>query len=373
MKNFIKKNKLLKSANFLIIIFVISLILYTFYYSTKKYFQHKVSIHNPNQNKEIINPSPGPLIFPTKKIIPTDYHIFQTYNNCGPASLSMALHFYGIEISQEDLGKTLRPYQIQSGDNDDKSVTLEELGNKAKDYGLIAYHRPMGNSLLIKKFIANDIPVITRTITKPGEDIGHYRIIKGYDEKNSVFIQDDSLQGKNLYYTYEEFSKIWKIFNYEYLALVPKEKQVIAEQILGENNDLQTAWQNVVKNSQNELSKNPNDIHSRFNLSVAYYNLTDYRKSVIQFEKVEKFLSFRTLWYQIEPIEAYFESGDYNKVFKIIDQILNNQNKAFSELYILRGKIYQKQGNTEMAKSEFQKALFYNSNLEEAKKLLNSI
>jgi len=301
------------------------------------------------------------------------YHIFQTFNNCGPAALSMVLRFYGINVGQAEIGNALRPYQIPGGDNDDKSVTLEELGEKSKEYGFIPYHRPMGNPEIVKQFIANDMPVIARTLTKPNEDIGHYRVIKGYDEIAGTFLQDDSLQNKNLTYSYSDFNEIWKKFNYEYLVLVPKNKQKIAERILGENLNKETAWQNAVKNSKNELFINPNDIYARFNLSVAYFNVGQFEQSAEEFEKVENLLPFRTLWYQIEPIQAYYELGNYDRVFEITDRVLGYYNRAFSELYILRGKIYQKQGNNELAKQEFEKAVFYNANLKEAKDLLNSV
>ena len=342
---------------------------------------------NINNTEKIINPkslivnhtvtpSPTPYTLPpipSSKVLPTDYHIFQTFNNCGPAALSMALRFYGINVSQAELGQSLRPYQVPGGDNDDKSVTLDELGEKSKEYGFIPYHRPMGNPEVVKQFIANDMPVIARTLTKPTEDIGHYRVIKGYDETAGTFLQDDSLQNKNLTYIYADFNEIWKKFNYEYLVLVPADKQKLAEQILGENADAKTAWQNAVENSEQELASTPNDIYARFNLSVALYIVGDYGRSTEEFEKVENLLPFRTLWYQIEPIEAYYELGNYDRVFQITDRVLGYYNRAFSELYILRGKIYQKQGNTEAARSEFQKAVFYNVKLPEAQELLNSI
>ena len=327
-------------------------------------------------NQKSIPPrSPTPTLPkpPTKKILPTSYHVFQSFNNCGPAALSMALKFYAVNVSQEELGQDLRPYQVPGGDNDDKSVTLDELAQKSKEYGLIPYHRPMGTQEIVKRFISNDIPVITRTLTKSNEDIGHYRIIKGYDDTNGTFLQDDSLQNKNLTYTYGEFNEIWKKFNYEYLVLVPKNKEFLAKQILGENVDEKVAWQNAIENSNSELATNPNDIYSRFNLSVALYNIGDFKKSAEEFEKVENLLPFRTLWYQIEPIEAYFELGNYDRVFQITDRILNNQNRAFSELYILRGKIYQSQENIQSAKQEFEKAVFYNSGNKEAWGLLNSL
>src|SRR3989344_2404231 len=248
----------------------------------------------PDKTAESKIPLLRPMATPTLPPIPSskilsngNYHIFQTFNNCGPASLSMALRFYGIEVSQAELGNDLRPYQIPGGDNDDKSVTLEELAEKAKEYGFITYHRPMGNPEIIKKFIANDITVIARTWTKPNEDIGHYRVIKGYDETAGIFIQDDSLQNKNLQYTYTDFNEIWKKFNFEYLVLVPKDRVQIANAILGEYTDVKVAWQDAVKNSENQLRSDSNDIYARFNLSVALFNVGDYRRSVEEFEKVE--------------------------------------------------------------------------------------
>lgn len=330
-----------------------------------------------NRQSSIVNPavlpSPTSPPIPPQKILSTDYHIFQTFNNCGPAALSMALRFYRVVVNQQELGQALRPYQIPGGNNDDKSVTLKELAEKSKDYGFIPYHRPMGNPEQVVKFIANDIPVIARTWTKPTEDIGHYRVIKGYDETLGIFIQDDSLQNKNLEYSYEDFNQIWKKFNFEYLVLVPKEKREIAEQILGENKEEKFSWQMAVENSLQELSSNPNDIYARFNLSVAYYNVEEFQKSTEEFEKIENLLPFRTLWYQIEPIQAYFELGNYDRVFSLTDKILSNANRAFSELYILRGKIYQAQGKIQEARSEFEKAVFYNSSLKEARGLLNSV
>jgi tetratricopeptide (TPR) repeat protein len=107
-------------------------------------------------------------------------------------------------------------------------------------------------------------------------------------------------------------------------------------------------------------------MYSRFNLAIAYYHLGEYKKTVEEYEKVESQLPFRMLWYQIEPIDAYFRLGNYDKVFELTNAILNNQNRAYSELYLLRGKIYEKQGNKEAAKAEYENAVYYNTNLKAA-------
>ena len=304
---------------------------------------------------------------PDAKTLHNDYHIFQSFNNCGPASLSMALSYYDIQESQQALGEQLRPYQNVEGVNDDKSVTLAEMAEKGKDYELIAYHRPNGDMELIKYFVANDMPVVVRTWLNQQEDIGHYRVIKGYDDTTKEIIQDDSYEGKNLRYSYDDFATLWKAFNYEYLVLVPKEKDQLAKTIIGEDVNSDVAWKTAENNAQNQLKSDPDNVYSRFNLSTALYHTKQYKEAVIEFEKVQDQLSSRMLWYQIEPVQAYFALGNYDKVFSITNKILQNENEAFSELYLIRSKIFIEQGNITLAKEEFEKAVFYNQNLKDTK------
>lgn len=296
---------------------------------------------------------------PPQKTLTGGKQMFQTYNNCGPASLAMTLSYYGINETQESLGKQLRPVQNQAGDNDDKAVFMRELARKAEEYGFVAYHRPNGNAQIIKQFINLDIPIIVSTWLDVNDDIGHFRVIKGYDDNKKQFIQDDSYQGKNKVYSYSDFDAIWKKFNYEYLVLIPKDKQVQAEKILGADLDEKIAWANAVKLSNKALEINPFDTAARFNLVVALYRTGVYQKAADEFQKIESQLEKRTLWYQVEPILAYYRLGKYDRVFEITDKILNNGNRSYAELYLLRGMAYEKLGDPKMAEQEFAKAEQY--------------
>jgi tetratricopeptide (TPR) repeat protein len=319
-------------------------------------------------------PTPPPLPkAPISHIIPQKLHVFQTFNNCGPASLSMQLSYFAVNASQKELGDRLRPYQNAAGDNDDKSVTLEELGQEAKNYDLISIHRPNGDIQILKDFISNGIPVVVRTWLKPDDLIGHYRVIRGYDDTTQEIIQDDSLQGKNLRYSYSQITDLWKAFNHEYLVLVKPDQLQLAQAIIGENMDFQIAWEKTAQSLLSELEKNPSDLYTNFNLSVAYYHLRDYQKSISYFERVDDKLPFRMLWYQIEPILAYYESGNFTTVRQMSREILNNHNRAFSEIYYLLGQIYLKENQPTQAKIEFEKAIFYNRNYSPAHTALESL
>lgn len=326
---------------------------------------------------DIPTSTPTPTIIlnqqPETKIIPQTIQIFQSFNNCGPASLSMLLSYFNSNISQETIGQQLRPYQNLQGDNDDKSVTLPELARYAESHNFITYHRPNGDIDLAKNLIANDIPFIVRTWLNPNEDIGHYRVVRGYDDTTQEFIQDDSYQGGNLRYSYAEFMDMWQPFNYEFLVVVPAEKQEMVEAILAEDTSWERAWQRALEKAQQEASEQPQNPYPVFNQSVAYFHLGNYEASVEKYEEVVSQLPSRMLWYQIEPIKSYVEVGQYDTVFNLTTTILNNQNRGFSELYILRGKSYEKQGNKELARQEYQQAVLYNHYLPEAQEALASV
>ncbi len=369
----------MKKINYILLVIIcINLITISIIvFSKRKSDINQNSSHtNPATTKTNETPSSMtvPLLqIPQNKVLNNNYYVKQTFNNCGPASYSMLLSYYRITASQQELGQILRPFQNPVGDNDDKSVTIEEIEKHAKTYGLHTYHRPNGDIELLKKFITYDIPILTRTWLQINEDIGHYRVIKGFNDTTQTIIQDDSYTGANLSFSYSDFNTMWEKFDYEYLVLVPKEKKEIAEKIIGENINEKVAWKKTASRNIEKLKSNPDDIYSRFNLSVAYFYLKEYQKSVDEFEKVENLIPFRTLWYQLEPVEAYFMLGNYDKVFTITNNIIYRYNRAYSEVYIIRGKIYKIKGGKTLARTEFEKAVFYNENLSDAKVELNSL
>jgi len=311
----------------------------------------------------IINPANYALVENTKQI-------YQTFNNCGPATLSMVLSFYGKEVSQKELGDLMRPYQIPSGDNDDKTIFTSEFSDWAQKYGFSAVSRVNGDIDILKKFTANGIPVVVKTWLKVGEDIGHFRIVRGFDDTKQVIIQDDSYDGPNKKISYYDFLSIWQPFNYAYIIVYTPDLEEKVLAIVGEDVDESTNWNKALARAEKERELTPENIYPLFNLSTTAYHLGDYKKSVEAFEQVENLLPRRMLWYQIEPILAYQKLLNYSRVFEITDKILAGGNHAFSELYLIRGEVYLSQGEKDKAKTEFEQAVSYNKNLEKARQAL---
>jgi tetratricopeptide (TPR) repeat protein len=311
---------------------------------------------------------------PAMYVIPSASHVGQTFNNCGPASLSMALSYFGVNVTQDELREQMRPFNNPAGGNDDKSVFAPEFVEYAQKYGMQSIARPNGTTELLKKLVANDVPVVLRTWLHPNEDIGHFRIVRGYNDARGVFIQDDSYEGRNLEYSYSTFEEMWKPFNYGYILVYSLEKEAVVRAIIGEDMDEKAAYTNAKERAEKGVAANPNSGYDLFNLSTAYFHLGDAQKSVEYYERAQNStIPARMMWYQYEPLEAYLQTGDYERVFALTDWIIGNNNTAFSEMYILRGKAYQAQGNTLAARTEFEKAVYYNKNQTIAQEAVNSL
>jgi len=327
-----------------------------------------------NKESDLVINKPGEYA-----LLPNPNHTYQTFNNCGPATLSMILSWYGQDVSQRELGDKMRPYQNSDGDNDDKTIFTYEFVDWANEYGFEAIDRVNGDIELLKTFTANGIPVVVKTWLHVGEDIGHFRIVRGFDEREAapfgrqVIIQDDSYEGPNKKISYFDFLSMWQPFNYAYIIVYTPEQKDMVDTIIGEESDENVAWQNALTRAQREVELDPENVYPRFNMLTSYYHLGDYQKSAEAFERVENQLPRRMLWYQIEPIQAFIALGNYNRAFQISDNILANGNRAFSELYQLRGEYYLSIGDDIAAKEQFELALLYNENFEPAKMSLESL
>ncbi len=312
---------------------------------------------------------------PEQVLLSDGYYVSQTFNNCGPAALSMDLFFYGINVSQQVLADALRPDHNTTGKNDEKSTQPSDIATQAQTYGLVAYYRPAGNITLLKKLLSGGFPVMVRTLFMPTDQVAHYRVVIGYDDATTTptITDEDGFQGPKVVYSDADFMSLWKYYDYEYIVLATPAEQSSVENILGADVATSTAWQNAKQIAENDLNQNASDTLATFNLSVADYYLGDYLDSVNLYEFVASLIPPNTLWYEPEPIYAYYELGDYDTVFSMTENIFSHDNPAYPELYVIRGESDLKEGNVAAAKNEFEAALKWNPNLKSAKDALAAL
>ncbi len=145
-----------------------------------------------------LTPTPTPL--PSSALLePTNYQP-QTYNNCGPCSIAILLGYYGPWITQHEVNDIVPPGPSVCASAD--YMPHHQLEGRA--YQVPSLRDP------IRLLLANGIPVIASQRLELESDIGHYRVIKGYDDAAGEFISDDPLQSKGPDYhiDYETFARL---------------------------------------------------------------------------------------------------------------------------------------------------------------------
>ena len=303
-------------------------------------------------------------------------HNQQTWNNCGPANITMALSYYGWVEDQAYAASFLKP------NREDKNVNpweMVEFVNQRS--GVLALTRMGGDLELIKTFIANGFPIIIESGLMPeGYDwLGHYRTLVGYDDAFQVFYLFDSFlgageDGQGLPVSQAEVDNQWMHFNRTFIVVFQQEEQEQVNRLLGEHLDEQRAAEIAFATAQDEARDNPNNAFAWFNMGTALAALGDYERAAVAFDKSRQVgLPFRMLWYQFGPFETYFNVKRYDDVLSLAQVNLTNGAETVEETHYWRGRVLAERGQTLEAANAFRTALSHNTNYEAAQIALNTV
>jgi len=157
-------------------------------------------------------------------------HLWQSLNNCGPASVVMALSTFGIEADQEEARLALRGPDVRRG-----------MGPGPVDpwvsqlYGLRSVSRMNGTIDLIKHLVASGFaPMVTQWMQDPTiSRIAHWRTVRGYDDDLGVFYVNDPMLGANVPLSYEWFDANWQPFSYRWMVIYQPADAARVQQIVG--------------------------------------------------------------------------------------------------------------------------------------------
>lgn len=325
-------------------------------------------------------PSPVPTASPTPlPIAPAGRlnnitHQFQTWNNCGPATLAMSLSYFGLRSTQNETAAFLKP------DPEDRNVTPNEMAAYVNTQTeLAAITRANGNLDTLRQLIAAGFPVIVEIgIDPPGEYswmgwYGHYLLVVAYDDASQeVWLYDswfgtsdvpganaDSL-GRAM--DYQTFANYWEQFTYNYLVLFRPEQRQQVTTIIGQDMDDRLMWQNVLNHVLTALNEEPDNQFLWFNLGTAYNALGDYERAALAFDQAREIgLPWRMLWYQFGPFEAYYQVGRYEDVILLANVTLHNR-PYFEESFYYKGLAMAALGDPAGARQNLEKAVQFNPN-----------
>lgn len=315
-----------------------------------------------------LTPTPTFPPLPAQASIISPPYEKQTANNCGPATLSMALHLYGWEGSQSDISDLIKPI---SGD---RNVNPEELRYYIRTQAgwLNLEYRVGGNLELIKRLLAANYPVIVETVTSlnpadalgPNDDLwaAHYLLITAYDDAKQELTIQDSYHGPDLTISYEQFEKEWKPFNNVYLLLYFPQFEEEVKTLLGSDWDPNLNRQRVLSATETAATDPAADAFDWFNYGSNLVYFERYDEAARAYDKARELgLPLRMFRYQFGPFLAYFHSNRNEDLLTLTNYALGVTEMS-EEAWLWYGYGLYRKGDYDGALKAWQKADSINPN-----------
>ncbi len=301
-------------------------------------------------------PSPTPL--PASVLLPAPEWEKQDWNNCGPATMTMYLRYYGWEGDQFDISDELKPERA------DRNVNVEELYYYVSNNAgwLTMVYRVGGDIPLLKTLLANGIPVmieageILDVDAWPDDDrwAGHYLLINGYDDASQEFITQDSYRGADSRFSYEEIDQHWQAFNRVFIVVYHPNQDETVRAILGPQWDIDANRQHALEVAQAETEANPQNAFAWFNLGNNLVYFEQYGEAALAFDEARTIgLPQRMFRYQFTPFMAYFHSNRTDELMAIVDYALQRTDNS-EEALVWKGWGLYRQGDKDGSIQAFQ-------------------
>jgi tetratricopeptide (TPR) repeat protein len=305
----------------------------------------------------------------------------QTPNNCGPATLSMALHIYGWDGNQADIASVIKPV-LQ-----DRNVNPEELRYYVRTQAgwLNMEYRVGGNIETLKRLIATNYPVIVESVTSldPNDALGptddlwaaHYLLLTGYDDGTQTFTIQDSYHGADLTISYSQLEKDWKAFNNLYIVIYFPQFEDEMKSLLGADWDASLNRQRALDAAQADTLANPTDAFAWFNLGSDLVYFDRYEEAALAYDEAREIgLPLRMFRYQFGPFLAYFHSNRNDDLLVLTDYA-RGITEMSEEAWLWYGFGLYRQGDYNGALKAWEKADKINPNFfeDQAKKAMQLV
>ncbi|MEA5079578.1 MAG: C39 family peptidase [Anaerolineaceae bacterium] len=300
----------------------------------------------------------------------------QGWNNCGPATLALALRMYGWKGDQQTVAAVIKPKDL------DKNVNVEELASYAQSAaGLAAAVRVGGTLDVLQRLIAAGYPVIIErdfTLEKsfwPGDDrwSSHFVLLTGYDQSAGTLTTQDAYYGPDVEVDAEQLVRSWKAFNYVYMVLYPSADAGKVAALLGDEWSEEKAYQTAVTTALQQTQADRTDLYAWFNLGSSYVGLGQYESAWLAFNEARKIgLPQRMLRYQFGPFEAAYATGRAQDLQELVNYAMKTTPNSEEALF-WQGKLYLMQKQPAFARKSFLEALSARPGYAQAQSALNSL
>jgi tetratricopeptide (TPR) repeat protein len=302
----------------------------------------------------------------------------QTWNNCGPSNVTMALSYYGWQRDQTYAADFLKP-----GGREDKNVSPSELVRFVNEQSSVLALSRMGGTVdLLRTLLANNFPIIVESGFMPEgyEWLGHYRTLVGYDDNQGVFWIYDSFlgngtAGEGIAENFPAFDTLWRQFNRTFIVVYEPQRETELMNLLGEAYVTEdSAAQIALDHATVEANNNRSDGHAWFNLGTSLAQLGNYDRAASAFDRARREgVPWRMTWYQFGPFVAYYGAGRFQEVLTLAEANLANGGEYVEESYYWQGRALEALGRANEAATAFRSALRRNPQYADARDALTQM
>ncbi len=327
-------------------------------------------------------PAPVPTVAPTAVPQPTPLpaavflepmaHWYQGWNQCAEMAASMALSYFGIKEDPNLVTAQLRPNNGPKGTKNVESYRIAEFINTQ---GVKAQVFEGGSIERVKRLVASGVPVIVGQWQNRADHagIGHWRVVRGYDDAKQIFILNDSMLDPAFQIKYSEFDDLWPLYDYVYIPVWNDKLAPSVQRIMSEEMDPKVNVARAISYMQSRAEQQPQNAEIQFGLGGAYFKAGNYEKAAEQFHKAKTMgLLNKTpwaLWYQSWPVVALGKIGADDEALQLAQDNIKSAG-VFALMHYDRAVIFEKRGDMGAAKREYQSALVDDKNLKEAQDAL---
>lgn len=321
--------------------------------------------------------TPTPTLEPTATPVPiytpalsfvnlTGYqHNWQTWNNCGPATIATYLSYLNKRVTQEETASQLKPNEK------DKNVRVEEIVSyvESRFPDLIVTPLMNGSPETLRILLSNDFPVMLQTWLEedPDDGMGHYRFLTGHDAETSEWIVSDSYVSTGVTSPYsgirvdhQKFIDHWLVFDNIFILIYEPEEAELVQAIIGEELDPEINHAKALLDYSKRLQvddKNPFVWHTMGDLLLQDGRYEQAAQAYDQARGIG--LPWRMFWYSFGIFETYAAVGRYDDLIELADATIDSGGPG-EEIHYWKGVAHRALGDEAAAQKSFRDALWWN-------------
>ncbi len=291
-------------------------------------------------------------------------HWFQGWNQCAEESIAMSVSYFGINLDPNAVTAFLRP---NNGVKGSKNVESNRIVDYLHSQGVHAEAYHGGTVDRIKRLVAVGVPVIVGQWQNRTDHagIGHWRVVRGYDDAKGVFLINDSMEGAAVPISYAEFDDLWPVYNYVYIPVWNDRLAPNVQKVMGDDMNRTVNIAHDIAYVQKRIEQQPTNAELPFALGGAYFQAGEFQKAVDAYHKARTMGLIQkypwTLWYQSWPVTAMVNLGMNDEALQVSQENIHSAG-VYAIMHDERGIVYEKQGDMATAKREYQMALVDDKN-----------